>query len=512
MKLRIPPTPLRLMILLLAMVIALGALFGCSGKKQPPTETTTDTKRTGDETPVTDQPADDEQTKYAPQKQNYGTDSYRIYMDGKESQSFFVYSELVSNDSINTALYKRGELMEDYFGTTVSVTADENLLASVVNYAAVNEDYADIVLMWAQDLLQTAVTKGIVLDLTQTNGLNLSASYWDQRIQSEYNVKGSLYLLEGDFSIYDELRTMTILYNADHYKNKVEEKYGTPYALARDGKWTYDLMIEMLRDTSEDLDGDGVMNPANDLYGLYSECAGPYVFFLGSGMKTANVVDGEISLMYNDNYVSIYDIFEKTVALCDDSDTILVDRSGGIGYAAANENFRNGKVLFRSTTLSSATAYRDMESDFGILPIPKFSDEQDGYYCWVSASSSLPLAIPYTAKGHQDATVALTEAFCYFSRYNPSGELTLYEAFFDRMAYNNLCRTSDDHAMLELIIQSKTYDIDSAANLTGIYKSLWELSSAGNKTALSSTLSELKESAVSSLTKFLTDWKTNYRA
>lgn len=515
MKLRIPSTPMRLLILLLAMVLALGTLFGCSGKKnpteQPTTPETTAGKTTESGTTDPDAPPADEQSKNLPQATSYGTNSYRIYMDGRESQDFFVYSELVSNDAINTALYKRGELMEDYFGTTVSVTADENLLDSMVNYAAANDDYADIVLLVAESLLGKAAAQGLLLDLTQTTGLNLDASYWDQRIQTEYNINGSIYLLEGDFSVYDELRTMTILYNADHYKEKVESKYGTPYALARDGKWTYDTMIEMLRDTSEDLDGDGVMIPENDLYGLYSECAGPYVFFLGSGMKTASVVDGEISLLYTDNYSSIFDIFEKTVALCSDADTILVDRSGGIGYYAANENFLNGKVLFRSTTLSSATSYRDMKSDFGILPIPKFSEEQDGYYCWVSAGSSLPLAVPYTAKGHQDATIALTEAFGYFSRYNPTGELTLYEAFFDRMAYSNLCRTSEDHAMLELIIRSKTYDLDSAAGLSGIYRSLWDLCSAGNETALSSTLSGLKETATAQLSKFLTEWKTNYK-
>ena len=510
MKPRNHPTRMRLAVLLLVLALTAVALSGCTGGRDPAQPTDTDPPTSSTE-PGPNPPELDEQTRNAPQKKSWGTGTYRMYMDAWESESFFVYSELVSNDAVNTALYKRAALMEEYFGTTVTLTPDEKLAESILIYGNANEDYTDILLLGAASLMTSAVPQGMLMDLTGTNGLNLDASYWDQRIQSEYNINGSLYMLEGDFSVYDELRTMTILYNADRYRTKVQEKYGTPYALVNEGKWTYDTMMEMLRDTSEDLNGDGQMVPADDLYGLYSECAGPYVFFLGSGMKTANVTNGEISLLYSDNYSKIYSIFEKTVALCQDRDAVLVDRYSGIGYAAANDNFRDGKVLFRSTTLSSATSYRDMTSDFGILPIPKYTEEQDGYYCWVSASSSLPLSIPYTAKAHADATAALTEAFCYFSRYNPVGELTLYEAFFDRMAYNKLCRTPDDRAMLELVIQSKTYDIDSAAGLTDIYQSIWNLCAAGNATALSSTLEGLKDGAVGRLATYLATWKSNYR-
>lgn len=510
MKPRNHSTRMRLGLLLLALMLTAGTLFGCNGGKtpEPATDPGTEPATT---VPGTDVPDLDEQTRYAPEKKNWGTGTYRIYMDGNESETFFAYSELVDNDAINTALYKRGTLMEEYFGVTVSLTKDEKLAETVLLHGNTNEDYADIVLLGAASLMTSAVPQGCLMDLTKVSGLNLDASYWDQRIQSEYNINGSLYMLEGDFSVYDELRTMTILYNADRYREKVQQKFDTPYALVRDGRWTYDTMMEMLQDTSEDLNGDGQMVPAEDLYGLYSECAGPYVFFLGSGVKTANVTDGNISLLYSENYSRIYNIFEKTVALCQDPDTVLVDRYGGIGYIAANDNFRAGNVLFRSTTLSSATTYREMTSDFGILPIPKYTEEQDGYYCWVSAASSLPLAIPYTAKVHVEATAALTEAFCYFSRYNPFGELTLYEAFFDRMAYSKLCRTPDDRAMLEIVIQSKTFDIDSAAGLTNIYRSVWDLCAAGNATALSSTLDGLKEGAIGRLSTYLATWRSNYR-
>ena len=56
-------------------------------------------------------------------------------------------------------------------------------------------------------------TKGFFKDLNSLTGLNLSASYWGQNMQEEYNILGKLYFVEGDFETRNEDRVPVITFN-----------------------------------------------------------------------------------------------------------------------------------------------------------------------------------------------------------------------------------------------------------------------------------------------------------
>ena len=174
-------------------------------------------------------------------------------------------------------------------------------------------------------------------------------------------------------------------------------------------------------------------------------------------------------------------------------------------WGAASDIFETDRALFRTTTLSAVNRLVDMKSDYGILPIPQFYEDQEDYYCWVSGVSATPLAI---SRFVPDATVTaeIVERLCYHSRY---GEDTLYSAFFDQMAYSRICRSADDIKMLELVIESKTFDLDQAANITGIESSMYSLAKAKNFTAISSTISSKVGAAKTTLDIYLVTMLAN---
>ena len=70
--------------------------------------------------------------------------------------------------------------------------------------------------------------QNLFVDLAGLQNLNLEAPYWDQNIQKEYSVADRIYLLEGDYTYYDEYRTYVMLYNDQLYTDfGYYETYGT---------------------------------------------------------------------------------------------------------------------------------------------------------------------------------------------------------------------------------------------------------------------------------------------
>ncbi len=489
--------------LVLAMLVAV--LISCATGDDDPV-VTTDPEDTTTGSVVTTVPGEAETN--LPEKTNYSGQKFRVWTTTNElggvDTFFSTKTDGNTGEAVSDALFSRQITMEEYYDIEVVSTLDADLYNKLITAVGTNSDEFDIVIMPARKMMESAVSSGYLTDLNQRDELNLDASYWDQRIQNEYNIQGRLYTLEGDFSIIDELRTNVIIYNKDLYEQYgYNDEYGTPYSLVAEGSWTLKMLLEMSEGLSQDVQGDGL--GSDDMWSIISEVNAPYTFYLGSGRKTiVNDADG-LSLTYKTDYEGIYNIIEECMEVCENPEILFANRGTPISsdedyWTIASDMFMNGQALFRTTTLSAVTRLRDMRSDYGILPIAKVDQKQDGYYCLVSADNHCPLAIPVTAASHYERTAELTEAFCYFSRYHSTA--TLYDAFFETMTYARLCRTEDDINMLNVVFNSKTFDLDFAAAITGTQSTLWSISKNQSTSTLSSSLGTIRDASSAKLTNY----------
>ena len=319
--------------------------------------------------------------------------------------------------------------------------------------------------------MHTSIPNGYVIDLNTLEPLNLEASYYDQRIQEEYLIEGKLFCIEGDFSVYDELRTHVVginksIYNKLHYN----ETYGSPYDLVRDRKWTLDLMLKMAKDTSDYATlGTGMTKDSQ--WGIISESPFPYIVYLGTGRKIIEVNDGSlVCTLANDERTS--ELFEDCVdKIFKNPEILIADKSAGVlsssYWTEVQSMFSNGQALFRTSTLSDFTQYRDMKNEFGILPVPLYAEGQPEYYSWCSGQAHAPLLVPRTVEGHEDRTATIIEGMAYFSKYMIGSKVSLLDAFYKKMTLAKLCRSPEDYEMLELIFANKTFDIIYVLNLEG---------------------------------------------
>lgn len=104
--------------------------------------------------------------------------------------------------------------------------------------------------------------------------------------------------------------------------------------------------------------------------------------------------------------------------------------------------------------LGSAVNFREMEDDFGILPLPKFDESQERYYN-SAASWGLPLySVPKSSFSAEELarTGYITQALAYESLY------TLTPAYYEQTLQNKVSRDVESSRMLDLLFATRCYD------------------------------------------------------
>ncbi len=510
-----------LLCFLTLVMLAMSALLaGCGGGNDPAKPDTT-TGGTGSATePGTDDStdsgtgADNDETRFKPEQKNYDRDFTML----TELDSFYYTAYTYDYEKngepreiCDVAIWQRQQFLEETFGMTLKrldllgSAAKDQFRISVTGGGKI----CDIACLNGIDSM-TAAINGYLIDVNRVTALNLEAPYWDQRIQQEYRVQDYLFALEGDFNYIDDLRTYVTIYNDTMYENLgFYEKYGSPYDLSKDGKWTYATMLEMIRECGH-IDS-GKNKPEADTWGMVSETAAPYYFFLGSGRKMIRNEEGTLKLAFQDNWDLTYKTIEDSLLMDKDEAVVVADRANAFSdstdvWTTASEIFMYNRALFRSTSLSATLRLLDMKDDYGIMPIPAYTENQDGYYCWVNSDNHYPMTFPVTSWQEIGVIGEMAEVFSYYSLY---GADSLNVAFYDLLAFARLCRRPEDKMMLQLVFASKTYDIDLAMGITGTCRSLGVISGSKSYDVLSTSFSNIRTSSEELMKKYVRDLVTN---
>lgn len=126
--------------------------------------------------------------------------------------------------------------------------------------------------------------------------------------------------------------------------------------------------------------------------------------------------------------------------------------------------FNNNQVVYSMTTFNTVPKHRDSETDFGILPFPKFSEDQENYGHLVSAFHCQFLCVPYFVD-NAEKTSGIVEELAYL------GKTTLTPAYYEQTLVGQYVRDDESIEMLDTIFASAMYDI-------GIYYKIGGLSSS----------------------------------
>ena len=279
----------RILAFLLACMTVLALSVGVTGCKKDSGKTPAGTTDAGGEPAgsVTTGGGEDDQR---PERENFEGADYWMVIDGGQDTRWYINDEDSDTSSVPTmswAFYNRNSFLEEYFNINIRMRKLEKkygMNTELTMMANSGADNVDVVLGIAADVMPSAIPNGLVADLNKLDGLNLGASYWDQRIQKGYQINGKLFTLEGDFTVFDELCTYGVLANGSLWGLwGYYDTYGSPLEVVKDGKWTYETMCAMFRDRSDLNNGSGEALTKDSKWGLLTESPLPYILYLGSG-------------------------------------------------------------------------------------------------------------------------------------------------------------------------------------------------------------------------------------
>ncbi len=195
--------------------------------------------------------------------------------------------------------------------------------------------------------------------------------------------------------------------NVAYFNKRIyEENFGDPddlYKKAIDYKWYYDDLYEMVETAANDIDGDGQMDEGDTfgmfcdnqaLYGLMGGCAGYRQ--MTRAENGYPVIDHDL-----DRAAEVMDILYH---LCWENPGFGVDVNFYKTHPDSTSGvFTDGNVLFSMYTLSYTDLenFRNMEDDYGILPVPLIDEKQEKYVAPITTSATF-LTIPKTCENPDD--------------------------------------------------------------------------------------------------------------
>lgn len=377
---------------------------------------------------------------------------------GDRYQSREIGAEELNNELINDAVYNRNALVEDKFNIDIVcyATTSAEKIDTILSTEISTQMYTYDVVMPIMNNMVSGAADGYFYDLYGDDiksDLDLTKEWWDQRANNDLSIGGKLYFTTGYMSILDNECTQAMVFNKTVLSNAELE---SPYNLVKDGKWTYDKVNELAASVTRDADGVNGMS-SKDTYGCWFNNGSGQAMFIGSGNRfiSKDTNDYPVIAVKDGNAA---DVVDKIAALIGgNSNAIIIENITDYApasdvYYFATEAVATGRALFRTMCLVDLYELSEYECDYGILPIPKYSEDQDDYYCLVSTILVPGIAIPTTNQNPANAALIL-------SAMGEASVNTLNTAYYDTMLKQRKVIDTESGDMLDIIFNNRVYDL-----------------------------------------------------
>ena len=114
--------------------------------------------------------------------------------------------------------------------------------------------------------------------------------------------------------------------------------------------------------------------------------------------------------------------------------------------------FMSNRALFYYGELHSAEDMRGMDSDFGILPMPKYDEAQDGYHHTINANVAAVLVVPMS-------NLKLDMTGYVLDTLGAESKNVLTPAYYELNLQGQISKDVESTISLDIIISTLRYDI-----------------------------------------------------
>ncbi len=415
-----------------------------------------------------------------------------------------IYAEELNGEPINDAVYNRNVYVESTYNITVAEAFGNSgyPVAEIAQAVQAGDEVYDLAVIGASSQAELAL-KGALVDLIGFPHLDLSKPWYDQSANKAVSIAGHLFTTTGEITIMDNDATWLLLFNKELASN-LGVTATTLYDMVLDGTWTLDALKEIITDASADLNGDGIHNEF-DQWGIQGENFNTMAFMHGAGASPYGKDENDIPIITAQDE-HFYDAFQKAIAINGNFDLCLLadnylNQYDNVWGDVMNISFTEGRVLFACCAAARISLSREMEMDFGVLPIPKYDEAQETYHCLLSLANANMFSVPKTVSD-QNRTGIITEAMSAESLY------TLTPAYYDVTMKSKHTRDEQSSVMLDLIFAARAFDLGNMyPGLSSLFYVPCDLTTKGSTDLVSAIAAKIQtaQSGIDALVEALNE-------
>ena len=449
----------RTIALLIVLSMMLGVLVACSGgsddsKDTGKTPTTTAADTTADPNAITTylEPLDESLTAL-----DYGGDK-TITIIARNLKNKWAANELwveeITNDPVKDSVYNRNAAVCDILGLKeiIQVSAeDQDELQQKVNVMVGSGDQTYDIVAASVAYGTPMINQGLMYNLYD-NGidtyLDAEKPWWSQYWIEQAEMGDRLYCITGAPALSLTRLMFVMYYNKDlGAELQVEDMY----TVVDEGRWTIDYLNELIPDMYRSLNGDDVRDE-EDQYGLainhYENCD---MFWSAFDMTMISKDEDGWFEMDTTGKEKISNAFEKVFYLIRENPGTY-DTVDTKGFDVGRDMFASGNLLFTALHLSYAESQelRNMQDEYGILPIPKYDERQDNYYTYAHDPYTVFMVPKTVANPEMSGAVLETMAYESYKTVQPT--------YYDIVLKGRYANDPQSRKMLDTITQNVKVD------------------------------------------------------
>ena len=441
----------RLLCMILCALMTAGTLLSCSETETP---ANTDTA-SGADTTVTE--AGDAAAEEAVQEEeterplaeatltikDFGGRDYRMISTNQDSRHVDILAEEMTGATLNDLVYGRNTKVSELYN--VKMTAEQTDFGSINNMVKADATAGDMSyeLYLSNYTAHPMGTGGYLYNFYDLPGVDLKQEWWDQDEVADMTVVGNLFLAIGDISPTELLTSECMLFN----KNLFDDNgMAYPYEDALAGKWTFDKYQVLADGKTTDLNGDGEIKVEDDLFSLtcWSDYPAALLYGAGGDFSHADETGAIVLDLDQEKAVNIYN--KIYTALRGTNANYEVEQ-----HERSFKVFEEGRAYFCGITFQKIETFlREMEYDFGVLPNPKYDENQERYSTCVSGAGSMVVVPKSCTDPEYVGTMLEAMAAISYDMITPD--------LIDVLASTKNVRDPESSEIVQMIIRSRNFD------------------------------------------------------
>ena len=355
-----------------------------------------------------------------------------------------------TKDTVLAAVFSRNSVVKEKLGIEIKEQPmNHGSIKSTMTSLTSSGDFEyDIVFNETYDQTALAQLGTYLSTYDYTDSINLDKPWWFTDSMESIAIDGTNYELYGDFHLQYYNMIWGLAFNQqDFFDNKIP----FPYDMVRAGDWTIDEMEKIIKVTAAAM--------GDKHYGVASH----------KGFITAMIAASDFALVTqdDDDVLKVFDNSTRFEAIYTKIMNAFFASNGdgklnfiwpdGASEANKSGNFKDGasfvkgEATFMGEVVEAIIKVREATFNYGILPLPKYSTDQETYVSFISRVSS-SCGIPTTTLNGDNGGIAALDRTCVIIENLSAHSYKMVKPeYYDIVVQGRTVRDTDSMEMLDIM-------------------------------------------------------------